>query len=185
MCDVRSLQNSVSNLIEFTLHLRRALSTAGYPTNRLPYSSMIIVDPPMMTKEILAAAMSRRTTMLAVIELAKTRKDTWPSREAAKVWLGKRLPWKRWTPQVLDLYVVCTRPSQACAELLTRKLLGACAARPPNGDLPRTEGRGHAGVHARAGSSGLHLSSGRHRQSRAAEGPVRRHTGALHIWRTE
>ena len=67
---------------------------------------MILVDPPMMTREILAAAMAQQAPYLDVTSLIKTRKDTWPSRDAAKTWLAKRPPWNTWTPRVLDLYVV-------------------------------------------------------------------------------
>ncbi|EIN09173.1 alpha/beta-hydrolase [Punctularia strigosozonata HHB-11173 SS5] len=81
------------------------LSTTGYPASHLPYRSVILVDPPMMTKEILDRSMQRNSPLIGVIELAKNRKDIWPSRSAAREWLAKRMPWRRWSQEVLDLYV--------------------------------------------------------------------------------
>ncbi len=44
--------------------------------------------------------------MYKAFAAVNNRHDIWPSREAAKVWLGKRFPWKAWDPEVLDIYVV-------------------------------------------------------------------------------
>ena len=60
-----------------------------------------------MTPEIYKLALERDTVLLRAIEIAKGRKDIWPSRAAAREWFAKRLPWRRWDPRVLDLYVVC------------------------------------------------------------------------------
>lgn len=84
----------------------RILATSGYPPYRLPFSSLIMVDPPMMTQELLAKAKTQNTPLLAAVEEAKMRKDIWPSRDAAREWFSKRLPYKLWTPEVLQLFVV-------------------------------------------------------------------------------
>ncbi|KAI0316911.1 alpha/beta-hydrolase [Amylostereum chailletii] len=83
------------------------LSTTGFPTTALPYASLILIEPPMMSREILARAQARerQTALLSVIEMAKIRKDVWVSREEARTWFAKRLPWKRWTERALGLYI--------------------------------------------------------------------------------
>jgi hypothetical protein len=43
-----------------------------------------------------------------MIETAKTRRDVWDSRDAARKWMVSRLPWKTWTPRAVDLFVVRT-----------------------------------------------------------------------------
>ncbi len=84
----------------------RIQSTEGYPLHELPYSSFILVEPTMMTREIYQRALEQDTVLLRAIEVARGRKDTWPSRAAAREWFSKRLPWGHWDARVLDLYVV-------------------------------------------------------------------------------
>ncbi|RDX51314.1 alpha/beta-hydrolase [Lentinus brumalis] len=82
-----------------------SLSTLGYSVDDLPYSSLIFVDPPIMTREVFARATRKGKAWKLLVEMAKTRKDTWPSREAARDWMSKRLPWSSWTARCLDLFV--------------------------------------------------------------------------------
>ncbi|RDX51310.1 alpha/beta-hydrolase [Lentinus brumalis] len=81
------------------------LSTVGRTNDTLPYSSMILVEPPMMTQEVLDAVMRDGRAWKALIGMAKSRKDTWPSREAAREWMSRHLPWKAWEPRCVDLFV--------------------------------------------------------------------------------
>lgn len=91
-------------------------TTAVYPQDRPPYSSIILVEPPMMTREIYAMAVEEGTVLLRAIEIARTRKDIWASREEARAWFAKRLPWNRWDPRVFDLHIVRVSPSsRSCA----------------------------------------------------------------------
>ncbi len=83
-----------------------SLSTLGYKTGNLPYSSLILVEPPIMTRKVFARATKKGKAWELLVEMAKTRKDIWPSREAARDWMSKRLPWNCWTPRCLDLFVV-------------------------------------------------------------------------------
>lgn len=77
------------------------------PTDQLPYSSLILVEPSMMTKEILARLMSKgNDAWHDLIQMARTRRDVWDSRVAARQWMASRLPWKTWTPRAIDLFVV-------------------------------------------------------------------------------
>ncbi|KAI9068632.1 hypothetical protein FKP32DRAFT_1618366 [Trametes sanguinea] len=79
-----------------------------------------MVDPSMMTPEILQKALREGWPLVRAIDIAKKRKDAWPSRAVAKEWLAKRWPWSRWDPRVLDLYVehaLCDLPSAAHPDL--------------------------------------------------------------------
>ncbi|KAI1787359.1 Alpha/beta hydrolase family-domain-containing protein [Ganoderma leucocontextum] len=79
--------------------------TLGYALDRLPFSSMILIEPPMMTPEVLRHAQEKRLPMLRAVELAKTRKDVWSSREEAREWFGRQFPWRRWDKRVFDFFV--------------------------------------------------------------------------------
>ncbi|KAJ7621153.1 alpha/beta-hydrolase [Roridomyces roridus] len=81
------------------------LSGTAYPLDKLPYSSMILVEPTMMTKEILDKTFKTPSELSRVIDAVKQRKDIWQSREVARAWFAKRLPWKRWDPRVLDIFI--------------------------------------------------------------------------------
>ncbi|KAJ6498321.1 alpha/beta-hydrolase [Mycena vulgaris] len=81
------------------------LSTTDYSPDDLPYSSMILVEPTMMTKEILAEAFKHPTEIVRVMNAVKKRQDIWESREIARAWFAKRLPWKRWDPRILDGFI--------------------------------------------------------------------------------
>lgn len=148
-----------------------------------------MVDPPMMTKEILERSMQRSSPLIGVIELAKHRKDIWPSRAAAREWLATRMPWRRWSPEVLDLYVVrAVVVAQPLREVNCPYMFfilslspGTRASRAPDGDVPGSQGGRDPVLHARARVGGLRLPPGRHRQSRAAERALSRHTRALHL----
>ena len=50
--------------------------TLGYALDRLPFSSMIVIEPPMMPPKMLQYAQEKRLPMLRASELAKTRQDT-------------------------------------------------------------------------------------------------------------
>ena len=65
----------------------------------------------MMTRQILKYMMKHTaegqlTPVQMMEESAKTRKDVWPSREAAHEWFKKRYPWKKWDPRSLELFIV-------------------------------------------------------------------------------
>ena len=89
------------------LWLYRITATLGYPLDRLPLSSLIMVEPPMMTPEIVKHGLETGSLpMIRAIEFAKTRRDIWSSREEAREWFAKRSPWKRWDKRVFDLFIV-------------------------------------------------------------------------------
>ncbi|KAI0648725.1 alpha/beta-hydrolase [Trametes meyenii] len=79
--------------------------TDGYALDRLPFSSLIMVEPPMMTPETMRAAEENGELLLRAADIARARKDIWPSRAAAKAWFAKRLPWNKWDARILDLFM--------------------------------------------------------------------------------
>ncbi|EIN09722.1 alpha/beta-hydrolase [Punctularia strigosozonata HHB-11173 SS5] len=81
------------------------LSAATFPESQLPYRSMILIEPPMMNKETIKHVMQPNSSIVLATKFASKRKDVWPSRTAAREWLAKRMPWNRWEPEALDLYV--------------------------------------------------------------------------------
>ncbi|KAI0655356.1 Alpha/beta hydrolase fold-1 [Cubamyces menziesii] len=80
-------------------------ATDGHPLDRPPFSSLIMVEPPMITPEMLKRGREENAPLIRAVDAARARKDIWPSRAAAKEWFAKRYPWRRWDPRALDLYV--------------------------------------------------------------------------------
>ncbi|KAL1937276.1 hypothetical protein VTO73DRAFT_13885 [Trametes versicolor] len=81
-------------------------SAEGYPLDRLPYSSLILVEPGMMTRDMLnKVRFDKASPLTRAVDAVRMRKEVWPSRPAAREWLAKRLPYRRWDARVLDLYV--------------------------------------------------------------------------------
>ncbi|KAH9847850.1 alpha/beta-hydrolase [Lenzites betulinus] len=70
------------------------------------YESMVLIEPPLVTREVFDANLEEREGALRYLStsIAK-RRDTWESREDALKYFGKRFPWMAWHPKVLELYV--------------------------------------------------------------------------------
>lgn len=71
------------------------------PPSNIMFDSLVLVETTIRhpSSEVYHTAMYKTVATV-------NRHDIWASREAAKVWLGKRFPWKDWDPEVLDIYVV-------------------------------------------------------------------------------
>ncbi|KAF9478461.1 alpha/beta-hydrolase [Pholiota conissans] len=79
-----------------------ALSTSYFnPPSRVPFSKIILVDPPIWGKE---KDGQDSDVYKMVSEMTPVRKDTWKSFEDASKWLKKRLPWGSWDDRVFDAY---------------------------------------------------------------------------------
>ncbi len=60
-----------------------------------------------MTRAMLnAVRFDKSSPLTRAAEAVRMRKDIWPSRAAAREWLAKRFPYRRWDARVLDLFVV-------------------------------------------------------------------------------
>ncbi|PPQ66820.1 hypothetical protein CVT24_008679 [Panaeolus cyanescens] len=79
------------------------LSTSFFnPPSRLPFSGLILVDPPIWSKSMAGP----ENEMYKIVEATTpVRLDVWDSREAAVKWFKKRIPWAMWDERVLDIYL--------------------------------------------------------------------------------
>jgi hypothetical protein len=68
---------------------------------------MIHIEPSMISREAFAANADYMKKAMSVLHRSITkRRERWPSREDAKLWMSKRAPWRDWDPRVLALFVV-------------------------------------------------------------------------------
>lgn len=77
----------------------------------LPYTSMILVEPTIMTAEAYALWLAQPGSASAIKRVpaaVNARTDIWESRAAAHKWLRARHPWKRWDARSLATFVVRT-----------------------------------------------------------------------------
>ncbi|KAH8101755.1 alpha/beta-hydrolase [Cristinia sonorae] len=82
------------------------LSTCGYALDQLPYRAVLLIEPATRTRAAMDKLKSQPNDPVQLITaLAKTRKDTWTSREAAYEWFSRRVPWKMWDSRSLKLFV--------------------------------------------------------------------------------
>ena len=71
-----------------------------------PFSSAILIDPGIFSPNSIAKVKQDSGPLEMMLEYTKSKRDIWDSREAARTWMAKRLPWNRWDPKVLDLFIV-------------------------------------------------------------------------------
>lgn len=70
---------------------------------------MIIIEPPMIEPDTLAANDEEHTAIIEFLSQAiSARRNTWPSHSAALEYLRKRPPWSAWEFSTLKLFVVRT-----------------------------------------------------------------------------
>ena len=89
--------------------MRRVFLLLGYPHHKLPCTSVVLVEPPMMTREIHERFVESGVNLMRAMEGIKRRKDIWDARAAAHEWLAQRVPWRAWDARVLQAYVVSHR----------------------------------------------------------------------------
>jgi hypothetical protein len=83
----------------------RILVAAFYSPMDLPYTSLIIVEPTMMTKQLFQVRYSNQELFnQSIIKAIKAKRDVWGSREEARSWLRNRVPWKSWQQDAFDLF---------------------------------------------------------------------------------
>lgn len=86
---------------------RSVVAANGYPPDALPFSSLILIDPGIFSPDSIAKVKKTDGPLLQILEYtAKLKRDRWDSRQAARTWMAKRLPWNHWDPKVLDLFIV-------------------------------------------------------------------------------
>ncbi|KAJ3795301.1 hypothetical protein GGU11DRAFT_792705, partial [Lentinula aff. detonsa] len=82
------------------------LTMRSFPLSRLPYVSLILVEPTMITREMFEAHFDDRIrSMEMLVGATEVRRDVWPDREEAFRWLSRRFPFRTWDPRVVRLLV--------------------------------------------------------------------------------
>ncbi|KAG6919893.1 hypothetical protein DXG01_015601 [Tephrocybe rancida] len=82
------------------------LSTKEFSLSEIPYATLILVEPPMLTKEVLDAHQEQRmATVEYTARVASSRRDTWETRSAALEYFKKRFPWRNWDPRAVQIFV--------------------------------------------------------------------------------
>jgi len=72
------------------------------PPSRIPFSSIILVDPPIWGKE----KDGQDSDIYKLVEtMTPIRKDIWKTFDEASNWLKSRLPWGSWEERVFAAYV--------------------------------------------------------------------------------
>ncbi|KXN84100.1 hypothetical protein AN958_00458 [Leucoagaricus sp. SymC.cos] len=76
-----------------------------YSLMEIPYCSLILVEPPMVTREFLDNMLVNPGILDQIVQGVKVKRDNWPSREDAYAWFRKRFPWKVWHKDAFDLFI--------------------------------------------------------------------------------
>ena len=75
--------------------------------HELPYVSMILIEPTVVTRELFNTTLDDRMAhMDFVVAMTNARRDIWSSNEHAFEYFKTRFPWKFWDPRVLRLLTV-------------------------------------------------------------------------------
>jgi len=91
------------------------LVARGTPNDELPFSRIILVEPPMVPPELVPFEQFEQ--LVGMIGMAvKKRRETWPDRKSALEFLSKRKPWRLWTPKAIELFVEHALRPQPTAE---------------------------------------------------------------------
>lgn len=84
-------------------------STKLWPVGDIPCLGIILVEPPMIDRDVFNNHIKERQQQTQfLLKAVSKQRGTWPSREAAHQYFEKRLPWSLWDKRVLQTYVVST-----------------------------------------------------------------------------
>ncbi|KAK0200883.1 Alpha/Beta hydrolase protein [Desarmillaria ectypa] len=72
--------------------------------DHIPFAALILIEPTIWPEELMDPDHDSPMVALAVQAIPR-RRDHWRSREDAKRYLAKRIPWSMWDPRILDIYV--------------------------------------------------------------------------------
>ncbi|KAG6901876.1 hypothetical protein C0995_007000 [Termitomyces sp. Mi166 len=82
------------------------LSMKNFPVYKPPYIAVFLVEPTILSQQLFDAhAKEREDSANMTMKVTLTRRDSWPSKEAAAAYLQRRLPWKSWDSRVFDIYI--------------------------------------------------------------------------------
>ncbi|GJJ06047.1 hypothetical protein Clacol_000235 [Clathrus columnatus] len=81
-------------------------STKLFSQNNIPYEAIILVEPPMIDRDIFMANIDDRNKQInAIVKGILKQKSFWDNRELARQWLIKRFSWNQWDNQSLELFL--------------------------------------------------------------------------------
>ncbi|KAJ7869374.1 Alpha/beta hydrolase family-domain-containing protein [Mycena leptocephala] len=69
------------------------MSLKAIPVHKIPYLSLVLVEPTIATPEVYYRTIAAHTP--ALVETTMMRRGRWRSRSDAAAWLQRRAPWKR------------------------------------------------------------------------------------------
>ncbi|KAJ7307784.1 Alpha/beta hydrolase family-domain-containing protein [Mycena albidolilacea] len=78
-------------------------STRAMELSAIPYSAFVLIEPTLVSPQEFRGRIEK--TIMGYSAATKTRRDKWPSREAAYQYLKGRYPWKVWDPKMLQTLV--------------------------------------------------------------------------------
>ncbi|KAJ7473141.1 Alpha/beta hydrolase fold-1 [Mycena galericulata] len=79
-------------------------STRAMNISAIPYAALVLIEPSMVTPDVFHRHIEK--TISGLSATIKTRRDKWPSREAAHQWLRARYPWNIWDSRVFQSFIV-------------------------------------------------------------------------------
>ncbi|KAJ6471586.1 Alpha/beta hydrolase fold-1 [Mycena vitilis] len=78
-------------------------STRAMELSAIPYSAFVLIEPTLVSPEDFRGRIEK--TIMGFSAATKTRREKWPSREAAHQWMRGRYPWRVWDPRMLQALV--------------------------------------------------------------------------------
>ncbi|EIN08046.1 hypothetical protein PUNSTDRAFT_104270 [Punctularia strigosozonata HHB-11173 SS5] len=82
------------------------LSSRDFPTGNLPYEGIVLIEAAITDKEEYYANVTARERALGLVQKAtRARRRTWGSREEARAWMSRRVPWNSWDPRSVKFFV--------------------------------------------------------------------------------
>ncbi|KAK0447925.1 Alpha/beta hydrolase fold-1 [Desarmillaria tabescens] len=72
--------------------------------DHIPFAALVLIEPTIWPEELTGPEHDSPIVALAAQAIPQ-RRDHWKSREDARRYLVKRIPWNMWDPRILDIYV--------------------------------------------------------------------------------
>ncbi|KAI0335894.1 alpha/beta-hydrolase [Cubamyces sp. BRFM 1775] len=82
------------------------LTTLDDALPAIPYKALIVMEPSALTREVVRrTGMDMYDRMRTLGKAIQKRCDNWSTREEAKAFFRKRMPWKAWDERALELFL--------------------------------------------------------------------------------
>ncbi|KZV76686.1 alpha/beta-hydrolase [Peniophora sp. CONT] len=81
-------------------------STKFFAAKDVPYAAMLLIEPPLIDRDVFEANHKDRQRQLKFVTAAVSKsRASWPNKASALEYFAKRPPWRTWDRRVLELYV--------------------------------------------------------------------------------